>query len=489
MRLGKLEPREDNRTLTLATYIHADLPSAPVTLDYSDKVLNWGMYLNDRLGDCLAAGTKVLTSDLLWVDIAEVKIGDKLVGFDEEPGVQSRQYREAIVERSEILIKPCYDLVFEDGTKIRASEDHMWLRKKRPKGSWIATKDLRVRGKRSSQIAKCFDVWDAADTKGAGYLAGAFDGEGCYSVAATGTMKTMQFSQRDNAMLDAVEEQLHSNNFAYTRRHVSSSSLSNKGYEVIRLLGGRKQITKFLGVIRPARLLAKFNVQQMAGMEVDRVKLVSKVFVGNQPVVAVQTSTHTFIAEGLASHNCTCAAAAHMIELWDALADESSTVTDSEVVTLYNLVNNGVDGGAVELDVLKTWRNQGLGGHKISAFVKLDPGNREHIKLGLALFGGVYIGVQLPQSAMDSIGQVWEVSRVINDDIIGGHALNVVAYDADTLTFVTWGKVQKATWEWWTAYVDEAWVALTSDWAKLPANKIISAGLDYEQLSVDLGEL
>ncbi|HEX3643056.1 MAG TPA: hypothetical protein VHV10_17360 [Ktedonobacteraceae bacterium] len=56
MKLGKLAPRHDPRTLHLANYLNVGkLPPIPAQKDWSGKVRDWRMLANDRLGDCTAA--------------------------------------------------------------------------------------------------------------------------------------------------------------------------------------------------------------------------------------------------------------------------------------------------------------------------------------------------------------------------------------------------------------------------------------------------
>src|SRR6478609_2839773 len=55
-KLGKLPVRTDVRTLRLARYIDtAQLPAPPDTLDLADRVADWPVYANDRIGDCTIA--------------------------------------------------------------------------------------------------------------------------------------------------------------------------------------------------------------------------------------------------------------------------------------------------------------------------------------------------------------------------------------------------------------------------------------------------
>jgi len=52
--LGKLPPRRDPRTFKLARYLR-DCPPAPEQCFYQQRVHDWGMMLNDQIGDCVIA--------------------------------------------------------------------------------------------------------------------------------------------------------------------------------------------------------------------------------------------------------------------------------------------------------------------------------------------------------------------------------------------------------------------------------------------------
>jgi hypothetical protein len=55
MKLGRKAIKTDSRTLKLAKYISAGLPVAPPAKDWTKGIANWGMMLNDKLGDCTIA--------------------------------------------------------------------------------------------------------------------------------------------------------------------------------------------------------------------------------------------------------------------------------------------------------------------------------------------------------------------------------------------------------------------------------------------------
>ncbi|HWY22526.1 MAG TPA: hypothetical protein VNX26_14970 [Candidatus Acidoferrum sp.] len=202
--------------------------------------------------------------------------------------------------------------------------------------------------------------------------------------------------------------------------------------------------------------------------------------------------------------DCTCAAAGHLIMEWTANA-QSKMVTppDAQIVDAYSAITgynptSGVnDNGAVELDVLNYWRQHGIAGHKIDAFIALEPSNHVHVMDAVWIFGGCYIGVALPKSAQaqTSSKQTWSVPpQGTGGDGApgswGGHAVPVVAYDSRGLTVVTWGALQTMTWGFWAAYCDEAYAILSPDFLSKKGGKTATpTGFDLAQLQADLADL
>ena len=199
--------------------------------------------------------------------------------------------------------------------------------------------------------------------------------------------------------------------------------------------------------------------------------------------------------------DCTCAAAGHLIMEWTANAGKkAATPTDQQIVaaysaiTGYNPVTGANDNGANELDVLNYWRQTGIAGHKIDAYMALEPSNHNHIMDSVYIFEGCYIGVQLPISAQAQTQnhQPWSVppggpSGDGKPGSWGGHAVPVVAYDARGVTVVTWGALQVMTWTFWEAYCDEAYSLLSKDY--LNGKKQAPQGFSMNELQEDLADL
>lgn len=193
--------------------------------------------------------------------------------------------------------------------------------------------------------------------------------------------------------------------------------------------------------------------------------------------------------------DCTCAAAGHMEEVWTSQVDGTPRVYDNAVIlALYNLVNGGRDDGANMLDVLSAWRHQGLGGDPILAYCEVDHRSHDMAKAAIWYFSGLYVGVNLPATAQAQTGpggSVWDVvpggAPNTAPGSWGGHAINAVGYDDAGVTVVTWGALQRMTWAFWDAYVDETYAVLPSDYDRLQG-KALANGFNEDQLKQDLAQ-
>jgi hypothetical protein len=188
--------------------------------------------------------------------------------------------------------------------------------------------------------------------------------------------------------------------------------------------------------------------------------------------------------------DCTTAAAAHMIEAWTAAGrGHAVEISERSVLDAFDhvkLVDPATgEEGAIELDVLRYWRTSGIGRHKIGAYARVSVHDHSLVETAAWLFGGLYIGVQLPVTARTQ--EVWDwtgsLSGPARPGSWGGHAVDVVRYDAGGLTVVTWGRLQQLTWSFWDRYCDEAYCILSDDF--LEKGKAPN-GFDLAALEADL---
>ncbi len=187
--------------------------------------------------------------------------------------------------------------------------------------------------------------------------------------------------------------------------------------------------------------------------------------------------------------DCTCAAAGHMIEAWTAsAAGKAVEVPAADIIKAFDAVEvvQGGEEGAVEIDVLKYWRKTGIGDHKIGAFARVSTYDHQMLETAAWLFGGLYIGLQLPESAKRQATWDWNGTLTGPDapGSWGGHAVDVVRYGKAGVTLVTWGTLMQATWAFWDHYCDEAYAILTQDWFD---GRKSPDGFDLEALQKDLG--
>lgn len=194
--------------------------------------------------------------------------------------------------------------------------------------------------------------------------------------------------------------------------------------------------------------------------------------------------------------DCTCAAAGHTIHGWTANVGSPIILSDKDVLSAYSAITGyspskpGSDRGAQMQDVLKYWRKTGVGKHRIGAYAGVEPGNFEHIKLSVNMFGVCYLGVALPISAQRQ--NVWSVppggARGAGaPGSWGGHAITALAYDHYGVTVVTWGALKRMTWAFLSTYADEAYAVLSADW--INGKKQSPTGFDFSVLQKDLSSL
>lgn len=162
---------------------------------------------------CLAPETRVLYSDMTWRPIGDVKVGDVVVGFTENPAVgENRRVERSVVEAVWRTVAPTIELTAA-GRTIIASENHKWLSAVRP--YWRRTEDLhlnmglRVIGDPDSTP----DV--ASSDYQAGYVAGVTAGDGTMRWDPTWRSDKLGFPQSywrvavnadDRAILDRLVE-------------------------------------------------------------------------------------------------------------------------------------------------------------------------------------------------------------------------------------------------------------------------------------------
>lgn len=206
---------------------------------------------------------------------------------------------------------------------------------------------------------------------------------------------------------------------------------------------------------------------------------------------------------------CTCSAVGHAILAFTTDNGSPFCPADADIQATYIRVTGeegaafdpatgANDNGCAITDVLNDYRKTGMAGHKLGAYAGVqfapDVGlNIDHLRLGVAMFGVVDLGVNLPIFAQTQ--DVWDVpaGTALTGDWAsgswGGHSIIAVSYRAvdDTFGIVTWGALKTVTKAWLLAYCDEAEVLLSPDW--ISGDKVAPSGFDMAKLQADLAAL
>lgn len=263
---------------------------------------------------CVTSDTTILTSDLRHVGADSVKVGDTLVGFDEYTldrgkgkGSGKRRYRVATVTETRTLTKPSVTVKTSDGKSTTCSSDHMWLVRRpdqTPRFQWVRSDELRVGVDQFMSLG----VWQASDTRDAGYLAGLYDGEGCLvKRQSSGIRYNLIFSQRPGDVMARYREAMAAEGLPYNFVEPHQSNTSPCAHA---RTSGMSKIMRILGTLRPARFMPYVHEVYVGG-EVGKATsfegtptVVAVDDAGEREVVSITTDTHTLVANGYLSHNC-----------------------------------------------------------------------------------------------------------------------------------------------------------------------------------------
>ncbi len=179
--------------------------------------------------------------------------------------------------------------------------------------------------------------------------------------------------------------------------------------------------------------------------------------------------------------NCTCAAAGHLIQVYTANRGKEVILSDTTIKKIYRTIGKytaeelAASSGIACLDVLNYWRKVGFAGHKLEAFVELNPQNTYNVQHAINAFGGIYVGFALPKTAKEQTKsdpilpwlRVWNaLPKDARPSSWAYHCVPIVGYNQTGLIGISWGKKIKLDWSFFVRYADEAYVPISNDWIK-----------------------
>jgi len=176
--------------------------------------------------------------------------------------------------------------------------------------------------------------------------------------------------------------------------------------------------------------------------------------------------------------NCVEAAFGNAVLQWSTFNGHPVVVSDADVERLYARLSGyspadpSNDPGTNMRAAIEAWTQDGWDiGTRLrntaNGFATLQPSNIAHIKHATHLYGGVIAGFTFPRAYSRRLH--WEIDPLVDPALNASHAVYVVGYDQDTLTFITHGKRATMTWTFFVKYSDEAYAVLNPLWLQAGA--------------------
>jgi hypothetical protein len=173
--------------------------------------------------------------------------------------------------------------------------------------------------------------------------------------------------------------------------------------------------------------------------------------------------------------DCTAADCGNAMIWRSAAAGTAIVPTVPEVLAVYEATggykptnpndpqSNATDQGADENTVSSYMVSHGIAGHKAQATAPIitgamDAGALDRLRWGIIVFGGVRLGVNLPNSAETQTenNQPWSLAG--DQTIDGGHDVFLTNYDSTMFYVATWGQRQAVEPAWLMKFCEEAHV-------------------------------
>lgn len=279
---------------------------------------------------CVTPETPILCDDFVWRKAGELKVGQGIIAFDENPTYgqgrkPSRRYVRGEITVNNQEVKKCVEVQCGD-RKLKCSYDHPVM----VMGSLQARDDFYTnkpdtetvkalnmpRGKgliwkkagelvAGDMVAYFGDPWDEEDsTRSTGWLEGMYDGEGSlytgYSGRSISAWK-VSISQNKGEAYERIHRELKNRGF-------STYETARKCPHIV-LTGGFYEHARFLGTVRPQRLLDKAatSMSDLPALKQNYtyklLEVTGVVDIGMQGISSITTSVGTFITGGFLTHN------------------------------------------------------------------------------------------------------------------------------------------------------------------------------------------
>ncbi|GAG65016.1 unnamed protein product, partial [marine sediment metagenome] len=271
------------------------------TLKFLEKPNAYG-FLNGDL--CLSPKTRVLKGNLTYAELGNVKVGDELIGVTEDSLPRGRGVVHTNVISGRNRYADTFKVRLEDETEFIVTPEHLWLvrdnhKQPRDRWYWARTDKLSI----GDSLLKVFPVWDTPNDWETGYIAGLLDGEGsiCLREGSEWRARQLAFSQQEGLVMSYFEDYLRKHNISYQKNKTTPQGRMRDTFGILI----RTDAPKLLGMTQPQRLAGKaYKFVEKKLNKATGIKIVDIQPYKRTEVRTIQTDCHTFIAEGVATHNC-----------------------------------------------------------------------------------------------------------------------------------------------------------------------------------------
>lgn len=278
---------------------------------------------------CTRGDQRVLMADWTHKPIADIRIGDEVVGWEKRDG--KRYLRKAkVINRGVHFDQPVYRYMMEHGRSVVCTADHKWWRGPHGGGPEYAPlglaphvrKDRVHRGKKfNGHLVALRELLVPAkrdEGRDAGWLAGFFDGEGTMALntgknRASGRPCIVQ-TMANPELIDKVREVLTRLGFAWSEgwhapskvKAAASKPDHNQAHWkdrcVFGISGGWTERYRFMAQIAPTKN-ARLSASLFAQLSTERRALTTIESEGTADVHWLETETGNYVVEGFCSSN------------------------------------------------------------------------------------------------------------------------------------------------------------------------------------------
>jgi len=271
---------------------------------------NRNIILKHRQGGCcLDPDTLVLTTDLRWVKLENIHIGDELIGVDEFPldgKGQSRHFRRTKV-LGKVGMEAVVYLIKTDKGNLIATGEHRFLCSTtggKLNSRWRKIDERldarKARLKVGSKIRFVVEPWDSPSYED-GWFGGLVDGEG----SMPQDRAVLKISQCAGDVMDRCKRYL--SDYKHTRYYTEYGGYNHTPVDAIEIYT-IPNLMELIGKCRPSRFINRISWWEGKALNGKKIgvmygEVLDITPLGKRRVIDIQTSTGTFLANGFISHN------------------------------------------------------------------------------------------------------------------------------------------------------------------------------------------